>query len=89
MTVASCAAGLNGNACVHQAAVSLYFHVDEINVAPVLSLASRLHFAELSLGRERNTPEINPETTNSAMKGEENVPRSGSTSPLSASGSNY
>ena len=30
--VCSCPAGLNGNACVHQAAVSLHFHVGGINV---------------------------------------------------------
>ena len=49
----SCAAGINGSACVHQAAVSLHFHVDGINVPPALSVNSRLHFAELAFGRGR------------------------------------
>ena len=47
--------GFNGSACVHQAAVSLYFHVGGINVALALSSKSRVQFAELALGKKRST----------------------------------
>jgi len=49
--VCSCPAGNNGRPCVHQAAISFYFHADSLNVIPTVSVAGRIRFAELAVGK--------------------------------------
>ena len=53
IAVCSCPAGMSGSACVHQAAISFYFHSDSLNVTPIMSLDGRIAFAELALGKDR------------------------------------
>jgi len=49
--VCSCPVGNNGRPCVHQAAISFYFHADSLNVIPTVSVAGRIRFAELAVGK--------------------------------------